>query len=557
MRICDKVRRETDMELWKTKLVSSMEKVFPMKEPSGEGAERKMAGLKGETLSFQIASWWGGEAREFAQVRTRAPEGISVRVRSVSLVPCVYTCNRDRDEDYLVTEPGLYPDLLEEIGHFGFKLMRGIWCSLWVDLEIGEEARGGGEIRIVLENGQQTIEESVSLEVLDAAAMPLSIPHTEWFHSDCLADYYGVEVFSERHWEIMENFVKTAVKRGCNTILTPIFTPPLDTEKGGERTTVQLIDVSVKGKTYEFSYGKFNRWVDMCDRCGIQYFEMSHLFSQWGAVYCPKIIGCRNGREEKLFGWHTRADSGEYAEFLDEFLRSFAAHIEKLGIGERCFFHVSDEPHLDQLDSYRTARSLIQERLKGYRIIDALSDYAFYETGAVEEPICANDMIHTFLEKRPGRLWTYYCTSQGMDVSNRYIAVSGYRTRILGIQLYKYDIDGFLHWGYNFYNSQYSRYPVDPYRCTDADGAFCAGDPFLVYPGKDGRPEESIRIMLMYEAMTDFMALKYLESITDRETALGCLGEEGEWLDFRNYPRSISYVTQVRRRVNEAIRRAL
>ena len=114
-----------------------------------------------------------------------------------------------------------------------------------------------------------------------------------------------------------------------------------------------------------------------------------------------------------------------------------------------------------------------------------------------------------------------------------------------------------MHWGYNFYNSQYSRYPVDPYRCTDADGAFCAGDPFLVYPGKDGRPEESIRIMLMYEAMTDFMALKYLESITDRETALGCLGEEGEWLDFRNYPRSISYVTQVRRRVNEAIRRAL
>lgn len=545
------------MELWKTKLVSSMEKVLPTKEPSGEGAERKMMGLKGETLSFQIASYWTGEAREFASVRTAAPEGVTVKVRSVSLVPCVYTCNRDHDEDYLVTEPGLYPDLLEEIGTPGFKLMRRIWCSLWVDLEISTEAAPGGEIWIILENPKETKKEGIFLEVLDAEAQPLSIPHTEWFHSDCLADYYGVEVFSQRHWEIMENFIRTAVKRGCNTILTPIFTPPLDTEQGGERTTVQLIDVSVTDSTYVFSYGKFQRWVEMCRSCGIQYFEMSHLFSQWGAVYCPKIVGQREGREEKLFGWHTRADSREYADFLDQFLDSFTEQIEKMGIGERCFFHVSDEPHLEQLDSYRTARSRIQEKLKKYRIIDALSDYAFYETGAVEEPICANDMIHTFLEERPRRLWTYYCTSQGMDVSNRYIALSGYRTRILGIQLYKYDIDGFLHWGYNFYNAQYSRYPVDPYRCTDADGAFCAGDPFLVYPGKDGRPEESIRIMLMEEAMGDFMALKYLESMTDREHAMACLGEEGAWLDFRNYPRSISYVTQVRRRVNEAIRSAL
>lgn len=546
------------MEFWKTKLVSPMEKVFPTKEPSGEGAGRQMTGLKGETISFQIASYWGGEAREFAQVRTSAPEGVNVRVRSVSLVPCVYTCNKEHDEDYLVTEPGLYPDLLEELGGLGFKLMRRIWSSLWVDLEIGEEAAAGSrEIRIFLENRQQTIEESVFLEVLNAPALPLSIPHTEWFHSDCLADYYGVEVFGQRHWELLENFIKTAVKRGCNTILTPIFTPPLDTEKGGERTTVQLIDVSVTEGVYEFSYEKFDRWVEMCQRCGMRYFEMSHLFSQWGAVSCPKIVGRRDGREEKLFGWHTEADSAEYADFLDQFLNSFTAHLEALGIGERCFFHISDEPNLFQLSSYRTARSRVQERLQGYRIIDALSDYAFYETGAVEEPICANDMIHTFLDKRPRRLWTYYCTSQGMDVSNRYIALSGYRTRILGIQLYKYDIDGFLHWGYNFYNAQYSRYPIDPYRCTDADGAFCAGDPFLVYPGKDGRPEESIRIMLMYEAMADFMALQYLESITDRERALGCLGEEGAWLDFRNYPRSISYVAQVRRRVDEEIRRAL
>lgn len=546
------------MKLWKTKPVTSMEKVFPSKEPSGEGFSRNMSYLKGETLSFQIACYWDGEAREFAHVRVEAPDFANVRVRAVGLVPCTYVCNKEHDADYLDTVPGLYPDLLEDIGKWGFKLMRRIWSSLWVDIETDSSAEAGSyPIRIILENREQQITEAVTLEVLDAAALPLSIPHTEWFHSDCLADYYGVPVFGEKHWEILENFISTAVKRGCNTILTPIFTPPLDTQRGGERTTVQLTDITAADDHYTFSFEKLERWVKMCQRCGMKYFEMSHLFSQWGAQYSPKIMGMKNGQSEKLFGWHTRGDSPEYAHFLAQFLPALIKELEGLGIKDRCFFHISDEPVMSQLASYSAARNTVRKYLKDFRIIDALSDYAFYEKGLIDEPVCANDMLDPFLEKRPERLWTYYCTSQGMEVSNRYMAVSGYRTRILGLQLYKYDIDGFLHWGYNFYNSQYSRYPIDPYRCTDADGAFCAGDPFLVYPGKDGKPQESIRLMLMEEAMSDLMALKLLESLTDKDTAMKCLGEEGKWLTFRKYPRNLQYIMQVRRNVNQAIKEAL
>ena len=126
------------------------------------------------------------------------------------------------------------------------------------------------------------------------------------------------------------------------------------------------------------------------------------------------------------------------------------------------------------------------------------------------------------------------------------------------MQLYKYAIDGFLQWGYNFYNSEYSLFPVDPYACTDADGAFPSGDSFLVYPGPDGQPEESIRLMLMDEAMADLRAMDYLETLTDRQTVLDCLEEEhfGS-LTFRSFPRSASYLANVRERVNEAICRAL
>ncbi|MFQ9394338.1 MAG: glycoside hydrolase domain-containing protein [Lachnospiraceae bacterium] len=92
----------------------------------------------------------------------------------------------------------------------------------------------------------------------------MKVPHTEWFHSDCLANYYGEEVFSEEYWRIVENFVKTAVKHRYNMLLTPIFTPPLDTAVGGERRTVQLVDVTVQADgSYAFGFEKLDRWVEM------------------------------------------------------------------------------------------------------------------------------------------------------------------------------------------------------------------------------------------------------------------------------------------------------
>ena len=177
--------------------------------------------------------------------------------------------------------------------------------------------------------------------------------YTEWFHSDCLADYYHVDVFSEEYWRIVENFLRKAKERGVNIILTPILTLPLETLIGGERTTTQLVGG-------------------------------------------PK-------RMKNIF-------------------------------------------------------LTIQNSTDG---------------------------------------WTYYCVGQGYKVSNRFITMPGWRTRILGVQLYKYRMEGFLHWGFNFYNTQYSLRPVDPYRENDADDAFPAGDAFIVYPGENGEEVESMRLPLI------------------------------------------------------------
>lgn len=540
------------MEQFKIKTVSSVEKVLPIREPSGVGMTGCMTALKDETVSFQIAYYWNGPWKSTGQIRVNAPENLNVKVRIVKLVPCAYPCHTLRDENYLATEPGMYPDLLSDVPECGFPLVGGQWRSLWIDIETSEETTAG-EHKIVFEISCEagTSKTEMMVDVINVVLPKSPIPHTEWFHNDGLAHYYGVDVFSEEHWRIVENFIATAVKRGCNMILTPIFTPPLDTAIGGERLTAQLVDVYEKDGTYTFGYEKFERWVAMCERCGVQYFEMSHLFSQWGAKYAPKIMGM----SERLFGWETDAAGPEYTTFLHAFLDSFLPELEKLGIEKRCYFHISDEPNAEQLESYRAARAIVEEQLRDYPIIDALSDHAFYKEGLVKEPICATNHIEPFLADRPEKLWAYYCTGQYQDVSNRFIVMQGSRTRVIGIQLYKYAIDGFLQWGYNFYNSQYSLYPINPYACTDADGAFPSGDPFIVYPGEGGVPEESLRLMLMSEAMNDLAAMKLLEELAGRDRVMECLdeGNVGE-ITFAKYPSDVDYVLKVRERVNAAIK---
>ena len=69
-------------------------------------------------------------------------------------------------------------------------------------------------VRIEGESGV-LCEESAQVEILDMELPKLPIPHTEWFHSDCLSNYYGAEVFSERWWEIVGNFVKSLAVNRC------------------------------------------------------------------------------------------------------------------------------------------------------------------------------------------------------------------------------------------------------------------------------------------------------------------------------------------------------
>lgn len=538
------------------KLLSSLDKVFPDELPVYRPECMKLTALKGETISFQAACLAHSDfLKTRADVKITSPLADYIQIRSVENVPAGRVCNPITDDNYLKTTSGIYPDLLKELKNGTVDIYPGRWRSLWIDIEIKEDTPAGTfPITLTLSReGQILGNASTSISVYDVVLPPQKLIHTEWMHTDCLADYYHVPVFSEDYWKILENFLREYTKRGCNMILTPLFTPPLDTAVGTERTTVQLIKVNREKDCFQFDFSLLKRWIDLCQKCGIKYFEMSHLFSQWGAKYPPKVIVTENGQETKLFGWHT-PDSEEYISFLRCFLPLLTSKLKEWGISDVTYFHLSDEPAPGDLEGYRRAREAVGPLLNGFHTIDALSSYEFYRHGLIDKPIPGNNEIHEFLEHGLTRMWTYYCVLQSYEVSNRFMAMPSLRNRIFGLQLYKYDIEGILHWGYNFYNSQFSLEHLNPYQVTDAGGAFPSGDAFLVYPGANGHPEESIRIMVLQEALNDLRSCQLLESLTSRDYVIELIEEDlSEPLTFRMFPKSDMYLLQLRNRINREI----
>ena len=540
---------------------SSLEKIFPDQTEFAPEFSRASA-LRGERFSYQIVLKRGGWGLRQHRWQIKAPPELAPKVYLVGTVPCDLAAYPEadlHDDDYLSLSGGLFPDILRPITPGLLELSGFQNVTLWVELEVPRDCPAGNyEFTCCVEGdeSEEWTERSFCLEVIPAELPAQKLLFTQWFHVDCLADFYGVPVYSERHWELIERYLATAAAHGQNVVLTPVLTPALDTEVGTERPCTQLLDIEKQGDTYRFDFTKLARFVSLALRCGVTHFELSPFFSQWGAAFAPNIYVTENGIRTRAFGWETAADSPEYRGFLRQLVPALIGFFTEQNLRDRIFFHISDEPNERHLAMYEKHVALVRSLTEGLPIIDALSSVEFYDRGTVRHPVVATDHIAPFIERKVENLWAYYCCAQGKDVSNRFLAMPSTRNRILGQQLYKFRVQGFLHWGYNFWYSQNARRKIDPYRTTDGGGAFPGGDPFSVYPGEDGAPICSLRLKVFHEALQDLRALELLETLKDRTAAERTI-EDYDELTFARYPRSAGAILSMRERVNRAIKEAV
>lgn len=539
--------------------VSSLEKVFPDRELISR--QDRYSVFANERFNFQVACF--SEAFEGdCAIEINSELRDKITIRRVELNPSCFSQWKGENDDYILlseSDSVLYPDMLRKIRQGAETLRPCKWTSFWITVNDDETVLPDGffpmEIAVYVGKERRLFGKcTFELTVLPATLEEEDLVYTDWFHYDCIAESHHLEIFSPGYYRVLNEYIDCAVKHGLNMLYTPIFTPPLDTEIGRERRTAQLVSVKVTDGNYRFDFDALTYFIENALDRGIKYIELSHLATQWGGHCCPKIIADVNGEQKKIFGWENRSDSEEYLAFLDAFLAALYAHAEEKGWLDILRFHISDEPGAVDLDRIVTIKNCIVRHFPSAVIMDALHNEEFYLNG-INMPVCPTDATETFSKK--GILkWIYYCSYQRKNyLSNRFFNMPSQRNRIIGIQMYANDVVGLLHWGFNFYNSMLSKYPIDPYFITDADGAFESGDSFIVYPAEDG-VAESLRIKVLAEGFNDYKALKLYERLTDKDRVKRLLEKEGIE-GFETYPRSAEWHLSFRLRLNELIMKEL
>lgn len=539
------------MEKLQIKALSSLSKVYEDKIYYESAPSLHVA--KNQELNYQIALL--GEGEYSFEIETSLD---GVHAYRVGYVPVRMPTYDDIDDGkYERLEKGMFPDPLFPINDGKITLEGGKYVSLWVCIEPSEElCLPVGEHKIEIsfyQDGQRCATSIESVTVYDCALEPLSLTFTQWFHNDCIASVHGVEIFSEEHWELIEKYIRLAASHGMNMLLTPVLTPPLDTEVGAERPTVQLAQITKTESGYVFDLSRLERYVKIATGCGIRFFEINHMFTQWGAAHAPKVIATIDGEQRQIFGWDTDSECEEYAEFLGALIPEIIKCLEGIGIKKRqIYFHVSDEPSLEQLEKYSSVSAILKPLISGCRQIDALSNLEFYKAGVVKTPVVSTSHVEHFIDEGVGELWCYYCCAQNHMVVNRFIAMPSPRSRMIGVQMFKHGIVGFLQWGYNFYYTRLSvRQELDPYTENDADMAFPAGDAFSVYPYGNG-VIPSLRLKVFKEALNDYRLLSlYSVGAFSKARALidECFGPD---LTFKNYPIEVAPFDMLTRRILQA-----
>ncbi|MBQ7800395.1 MAG: DUF4091 domain-containing protein [Oscillospiraceae bacterium] len=557
-----------------TKIFSSLSLIKPESCPENELKEFSL--LKNEPFSFQMAFKITDGSLRAVRCFVKATSDIPVKVYYANCVPVIHT-------DYSTLDPnpiGLYPDILvpkkSDAAWAELEAYRGIkkyfekgettlmsafndcWQTLWVCVnEDGKEIEAG-EHTVTLELFDQALnklgENSITLSVIDRCLPEQSLIYTNWFHYDCLSDFYNKEIFSDEFFEVMRDFVRKAASNGMNMLLTPFFTPPLDTMVGDERKTAQLVKIKLENGKYSFDFSLLKRFMDMCREDGIRYFEHSHLFTQWGAKHAPKIVAEVDGEEKRIFGWDTDAVGDEYVYFLRSYLTELRKFLKAEGLEKNILFHISDEPNESHYMNYQAAYDKIADLLDGFMVGDALSHVEFFESGLVKIPIALTRFAHKFVGKGDN-IWAYYTGEEvNRGLSNRLIQMPRERNRILGVELYHHNIKGFLHWAYNFYYGESSKGLFNP--CTNTTPSFPnAGTSYMVYPAHNGTAYQSIRQKNFAEGLIDMRALQLLESLSGREVCDKLIEEYFGEVTFFTAP-DAETLLNFRKAVNEKIKNA-
>lgn len=426
--------------------------------------------------------------------------------------------------------------------------------SVWITVYAGSTVKPGqyqGNILLVTDAKTHSVELSIKVYHAVIPSNKEAAFTTEyWMNSvnfwfrypsteqlDFFQYYYKHEKYSDAWWQLNQRIAEHMKENRINVLFVRTHDLLLD---GGT-------DVDENG-TYHFCWELFDKWVSFFDKhADVKLFAGYHLVVQTEGrnVY---LLEKKDGKMQIMIA-PIEGEKGK--NWMRQFLTALYAHLKELGIAERWLQHVEDEP--SEPASWKSARKLVRDYMPGICCMDAIDR---------QEPMTAlqgemdlwiprvdiyenNREFYDYRLAQGDRRWIYNCCEpHHQNYANKFLGWPLLHNRILPWACFVNHFNGFLHWGYDFWD------PKDPWFGLN-DNVQIKGDGYIVYPDvSQNSIRNSVRMIATRDGAQDFELLKLL---ADKDPKKAYAESRKAALRFNDFNWEPQVLEQTRIRILEAL----
>jgi len=414
--------------------------------------------------------------------------------------------------------------------------------SVWIEISIPHDAKAGsykGSVSLFIRAG---LEDERLLDVLDFSleVKDVTLPDPAnykfhlnlWQHASNIARKHEVHLWSDEHFKVLEEYLKSLAGLGQKAITIVASEIPWAGQLCYrfrsylsdlfEYNMIKVVREADGEFRYDFSV--VERYIGLCFKYGIdKEIEIIGLTGVWAdesagygklAEDYPEGIKVRyyDKTDGRFKFFRTGEEIKKYIKALESFF------IEK-GLIDKVVV-AADEP--GDAEKYEKILDTVSEVAPSFKFGTAINHVEFIEQFKdrinVFVPylgcVCDKwDVLENLIGKIDGKMLWYVCC--GPAYPNTFVGSPLVESRLIGILTAFMKMDGFLRWNYTVWPERPRerisyRYPGWP-----------AGDTNFVYPGKDGRPILTLRYKNLRRGIEDYELVQMLrERHPDAEKVL-------------------------------------
>lgn len=355
-----------------------------------------------------------------------------------------------------------------------------------------------------------------------------------WQHPCNWARIYDVTYYGDEHMEIIDNYMKGMSRLGqrvCSLIISDYSWAGQRCYKVEENheNLFELNIIRVKKDedgNILCDFTAMDKYLKIAQKYGIlEEINIFGVLGNWDAYdFGNPLTDYRDPVRVSYYDEKTR--NFKYFSSKEElriYLNLVFKHIQELGLWEKTMI-MSDEPNNPIL--FREAEKLLNEAAgdKKISVKCAIHNQKFLEeygkniksvslnTCELVNNISKIDEIKKIIANKGGNMtWFSCCFPQDLNI---FLKSPLIESRLIGWFTYYVGLDGFLRWAYGIWPGNVLK------DASYKKEKWAAGDMFLVYPGKNGKPMESIRLKNIVYGIQDWILLKSSEEIIGKDIIL-------------------------------------